>query len=111
MPVSSAHDDHPICSYNQECINTVLAKKPDYTPDLVKAISDFEATDGNATKAEKVVAGSRRAFSPPRQQGGTFRKWGGPGEKNVDNNELAGTNNNSNALVKFDPLSRMLNGK
>ena len=91
-----------LSAYNQECINTVLAKKPDHTPDLVKAISDFEATHGNATKAEKVVAGSRRAFSPPQQQGGTFRKWGGPGEKNVDTNELAGTNNNSNALVKSD---------
>ena len=67
-----------LSAYNQECINTVLSKKPDYTPDLVKAISDFEAIHGNATKAEKVVAGSRRAFSPPRQQGGTFRKWGGP---------------------------------
>ena len=36
-----------LSAYSQECINTVLGKKPENVHDLVKAISDFEATHGS----------------------------------------------------------------
>ena len=56
-----------LSAYSQECVNSVLAKKPESAHELVKAITEFEATHGNATKVEKVDYGGRRGFSSPRQ--------------------------------------------
>ena len=67
-----------LSAYSQECVNSVLAKKPESAHELVKAITEFEATHGNATKAEKVDYGGRRGFSPPRQYGYGAKKWTPP---------------------------------
>ena len=49
-----------LSAYGNECINHALAKKPTSPHELATAISDFEATHGNATR-------SRFRPSQPRQ--------------------------------------------